>query len=149
MRLDPEVKAALEEAAQKEGRSTSNLADRILRTWLVEQGYLSERQAHETAEVVLTGGNIRNGHIYLRGVSSMLPADVIGGPNASTKAPRRLTVSFEPGETVETDVAGDKMIFRARGPVSDFFRLSGAKEDDAVLIERTSDYCLTISLCPR
>ncbi len=40
MRLDAEVKAALEKAAAADGRSVSNLTDRILREWLAAKGYL-------------------------------------------------------------------------------------------------------------
>ena len=41
MRLDPEIKAALERAAKDDGRSVSGLVERILRGWLVEKGYLA------------------------------------------------------------------------------------------------------------
>jgi hypothetical protein len=42
MRLAPDVKAALEKAAKDDGRSLSNLTDRILREWLAEKGYLPQ-----------------------------------------------------------------------------------------------------------
>jgi hypothetical protein len=35
---------------------------------------------------------------------------------------------------VETDIAGDKMIFRERAAVRDFFERAGASEDDQVSI---------------
>ena len=99
--------------------------------------------------VRLTGGNIRNGHIYLRTVERLLPPDVIGGPNASAAARRHLTVTFDPGPTIETDVAEDKMILRARDPVRTFFAASGAKEGDEVVITRTAPHALHIALRPR
>lgn len=40
MRLDPEVKAALERAAKADDRSVSSLVTRILRAWLIEHGHL-------------------------------------------------------------------------------------------------------------
>lgn len=40
IRLDPEIKQALEKAAKDDGRSVSNLMARILRAWLTEHGYL-------------------------------------------------------------------------------------------------------------
>ena len=40
MRLDPELKAALERAAKQDGRSVSSMLDRVLRSWLVEKGFL-------------------------------------------------------------------------------------------------------------
>jgi hypothetical protein len=45
--------------------------------------------------VALTGGNIRNGHIYLRSVAHLFPADAIGGGNAAT-AGTPVRVTFEP-----------------------------------------------------
>jgi predicted transcriptional regulator len=44
MRLDPDLKAALERAAKHDGRSASSMLDRILRAWLVEKGFLKVPQ---------------------------------------------------------------------------------------------------------
>ena len=98
--------------------------------------------------ITLTEGNIKNGHIYLRAAERLLPADAIGGPNKAFAAPRQLTVAFDPGTTVETDVAGDKMILRARGPVRDFLARSGARAGDAACIERLADHRFRITLQP-
>lgn len=40
IRLDPEIKAGLERAATADGRSVSNLLDRIVREWLGAKGHL-------------------------------------------------------------------------------------------------------------
>jgi len=40
-RIEPELKAALEKAAAAEGRSVSNLVERVLKAWLIEKGFLS------------------------------------------------------------------------------------------------------------
>ena len=40
IRLQPEVKAALERAAKDDDRSVSGMVERILKGWLVERGYL-------------------------------------------------------------------------------------------------------------
>jgi hypothetical protein len=40
MRLDPDLKAALQLAAEADDRSVSSLVERILKAWLVEHGYL-------------------------------------------------------------------------------------------------------------
>jgi hypothetical protein len=98
------------------------------------------------AVVRLTGGNVRNGHIYLRTVRDLLPEDAIGGPNAEAAAPRPLTVVFDPGPTISTDIAGDKMILRQRGAVREFFQRTGAGEGDDVRIERVGTHTLRISL---
>lgn len=45
IRLAPEIKQALERAAADDGRSVSNLMDRILRAWLTEHGYLPKPSA--------------------------------------------------------------------------------------------------------
>jgi hypothetical protein len=100
------------------------------------------------ASVRLTGGNIRNGHIYLRPVKHLLPDEVIGGPNAAMAANTVLSVTFEPGSTITTDIAGDKMILRQRAPVREFFAAAGARENDHVVIERTGTYSLKVSLLP-
>lgn len=39
-RLPPEVKAALEEAAKADTRSVSSLMEKLVTTWLKEQGHL-------------------------------------------------------------------------------------------------------------
>jgi hypothetical protein len=39
-RLAPEIKKALEAAAKADGRSTSNLMEKIIADWLKQNGYL-------------------------------------------------------------------------------------------------------------
>jgi hypothetical protein len=41
-RLKPEIKEALEKAAQDDGRPASNLIEKILSDWLKAKGYLPE-----------------------------------------------------------------------------------------------------------
>lgn len=41
VRVEDEVKAALERAAAADDRSVSSLVERILRAWLVENGHLA------------------------------------------------------------------------------------------------------------
>lgn len=96
--------------------------------------------------IELTGGNLRNNHIYLHKASHLIPPDAIGGGNRRAAAPGTVSVTFEPGMTVETDIAGDKMIFRTRGPVRDFLARSGASEDDEVCIEHDGPRSLRVSL---
>ena len=42
MRLSADVKDALAQAADADGRSVSSLTERILRAWLSERGYLAK-----------------------------------------------------------------------------------------------------------
>lgn len=89
-------------------------------------------------DIVLSGGNIRNNHFYLRTVRSMLPADSLGGARQAL-AGVPITVHFEGGVTVETDVASDKMILRARSAVGDFFERTGCVEGDVVRFTRLAE----------
>jgi len=42
VRVQPEIKAAVERAAKDDDRSVSSLVERILQEWLRARGYLSE-----------------------------------------------------------------------------------------------------------
>lgn len=94
--------------------------------------------------VELTEGNVRNYHIYLRGME-WLPRSTIGGSNAAETADEQLSVTFSPGRTVKTDVAGDKMIFRERGAVKDFFEKIGAVGGTRVVVELTGPLSVQVS----
>ena len=96
----------------------------------------------DTRRVVVTGGNLRNNHIYLP--LDFFPDDAIGGRNKDIAATRKITVVFDPGATVETDIDGTKRILRARGPVGDFLARAGVEDGNAVLITRTAPYSYTI-----
>jgi hypothetical protein len=47
-RLKPEIRAALEKAAQADGRPASNLVEKILSDWLKEKGYLPSKSESGT-----------------------------------------------------------------------------------------------------
>jgi len=87
------------------------------------------------ASLKLTGGNIRNNHFYVVGLEVITPPNTIGGPNSATRAANTITVTFVPGQTIETDIAGDKMILRNRSAVGDFFDRIAAKEGDRIVVE--------------
>jgi hypothetical protein len=40
VRVEPEIKEALERAAKDDDRSVSSMVERILKAWLVDKGYL-------------------------------------------------------------------------------------------------------------
>ena len=42
VRVEPEIKEALERAAKDDDRSVSSLVERVLKAWLVERGYLTQ-----------------------------------------------------------------------------------------------------------
>lgn len=96
-------------------------------------------------KIPLSGGNVRNHPFYVRGAQELLPADCFGGKNAS-EAGRPVTIRFVPGETIETDVDGSKMILRNRSAVREFLELSAAKEGDVVLLELIDDRTFEVRL---
>jgi hypothetical protein len=84
--------------------------------------------------VELSGGNIRNDHINLRGTLGMFPDDSLGGSNKSASAkPIRLQFGKE---SVETDIDEGKAIFRERSAVKRFFLSESVVESDLILIEK-------------
>ena len=93
---------------------------------------------NETLKAVIvevTGGNVRNHHINLRGAFGLFPDDALGGSNEAA-AGTTLQVTFG-SELVETDIDEGKAIFRERGAVRRFFENESVVEGDLVLIERT------------
>jgi hypothetical protein len=92
----------------------------------------------------VTEGNLRNHHIYLSSVLDLFPEDVIGGPNSAHAAPR--TVRVEWGrEAVDTDIAGDKKVFRKRGWLARFYDENRLRPGDKVLLEQLSPYVYRVS----
>ena len=94
-------------------------------------------------DVTITGGNLRNQHIYLP--LDFFPTDAIGGGNKGEAAERTITVTFHPGVTVRTDIDRTKRILRARSQVGDFLKSSGVREGEAVRITCTSPYTYEFS----
>ncbi len=92
----------------------------------------------KTARVPLTQGNLTNHHFYLRTCGALIPEGGLGGANKSDPG-RPFRVRFEPGPTVDTDVAGDKMILRDRKAVRAFFETAAAEAGDVVVIEASSE----------
>ena len=95
-----------------------------------------------TRKIGVTGGNLRNKHLYLP--LNFFPDDAIGGSSKVQRATRTVMVTFEPGSTVETDLDGTKRMLRARAEVGDFLALAGVAEGDTVLVIRTAPYTYTI-----
>jgi len=93
--------------------------------------------------LTVTGGNIRNKHIYLP--LDFFPQDAIGGSSRLEMAVHTIAVSFIPGETVETDIDRTKRILRARGAIGDFFERAGVREGDSIRLTNTGPYCYEIS----
>ncbi len=93
------------------------------------------------AKIHLTEGNINNNHVYLREHHGMFPADSFGGPNRASGEGKYLKLHVKGfDEVVETDIDGDKMIFRRRDWCERFFKLHGLLAGDCLVIERLEDY---------
>jgi hypothetical protein len=98
------------------------------------------------SEIVdLTHGNLKHHHIYLASAMHLFPPEAVGGAN-KTDVGESLSVTFVPGSQVETDIAGDKKIFRARGAVREFLERSGACAGDQVRIRKIGPREFRISL---
>lgn len=69
----------------------------------------------------------------------MFPQDCVGGGSKLEAADRTVKLHIN-GETVDTDIAGDKKIFRDRGAIRRFFEDKGIEPGDLVIIERLADY---------
>jgi hypothetical protein len=92
---------------------------------------------NETLKAVVievTGENVRNHDIYLRGAFGLFPDDCFGGGTERARgAP--ITVQIG-GESVETDIDEGNAIFRERAAVQRYFEEERVSEGDLIVIER-------------
>jgi hypothetical protein len=99
-------------------------------------------------ETEITGGNLKNNHFYLRSFIQRFPDDLIGGGNKATAAKRTCLVDWGGNSPQDTDIAGDKMLFRRRAWVGRFFADNGAKEGDRVQVVETAPYQYRVTVIP-
>jgi hypothetical protein len=97
-------------------------------------------------EVEISEGNIANNHIYLRSFFDRFPADAIGGSNKAMRAKRDVTIEWGGAESVQTDLDGQKKLFRSRGWIGAFYQLHRAKAGDRVVVEEIAPYRYRVSL---
>lgn len=69
----------------------------------------------------------------------MFPADTVGGRNINSQALKTLKLNPVGGESLETDIDGEKNIFRKRGWVGEMFQRTKAKAGDHVVIEKNEN----------
>ena len=101
----------------------------------------------EEIRVEINDANLRNNHFYLRDHVHKFPDDVIGGSNKSKLAKRTVRLDWGGAAPVETDIDGeDKKLFRARGWIGAFFKLTGAAPGDVVVIQQVEPYRYRVSL---
>ena len=94
--------------------------------------------------LTLTDGNVRNSHFYLRSAIDFFPESVIGGGNRHVAADDHILVDVGNGVTYETDIAGDKMIFRNRKIARTLFDNYGLRGGDSIRLTWTSSRRLEI-----
>ena len=106
-----------------------------------------------TRLIEVTGGNLRNNHIYITGLHDFFPRDALGGSD-KTNLGKPVTIELDGlGKTVRTDIPRDgntgrpRRQFRARGWAREFFTHHGIMPGDVLSLERTGrrKYRLTIS----
>jgi hypothetical protein len=97
--------------------------------------------------IELTGGNVRNHHINLRGAFGLFPDDCLGGNNASSAA-KPITLKIG-ADSVDTDIDAEKAIFRERGAIRKFFESECIEAGDLVLVERLNERSYRVSKASR
>jgi len=90
----------------------------------------------QIGESILTQGNIDHNHIYLREFFDRFPKGAVGGSNKAVSASREISITWDGGPLVITDLDGSKKFFRARGWIGSFFRHNAARPGDRVLSKR-------------
>jgi hypothetical protein len=94
-----------------------------------------ERKENDmSVEIKLTGGNIRNSHVYLTRVMDMFPDEYVGGSKKSECAPSLLRLDVGQEKIFDTDIAGDKKIFRSREALKAFFENFDVGEGDFIVL---------------
>lgn len=93
---------------------------------------------NNTARIPLLQDSIDNHYLRLRTCKTLIPEGGLGGSSKSDPG-RPFRVHFEPGSSIDTDVAGDKMILRNRKAVREFFETAAAEPGDVVVIESSGD----------
>ena len=104
------------------------------------------RAVSVVGQSTLNRANIDNDHFYLHDFLDRFPADLIGGPNEGSSAPRRALIEWGGSSPDATDIDGVKKIFRKRGWVRRLFKSAGAQAGDIVQVEETDPYAYRVRL---
>jgi len=100
-------------------------------------------------EVKLSQGNINQGHFYLPRGIDLFPTDAVGGKNKSEMAKAFEVVFSGTGEVVQTDIDGDKSLFRsARGESKRFIEKNKLTAGDIIYITKTGERQFTVTNIP-
>jgi len=101
--------------------------------------------------ISITGGNLRNNHIYFGGHFDFFPSECYGSSNKKNGIghPLSLIIQGLP-DPIETDIATNKTngnprnFFRKRGWVRRFFKKHEIREGDVIAIEKLDDFAYRI-----
>ena len=101
--------------------------------------------------ISITGGNLRNHHLYISGYHDFFPEECYGGSSARKAVGRELTLMVDGlAAPVHTDIAGSsgtgrpRSFFRKRAWVGRFFECHDLHEGDIVAIERLDRFTYRI-----
>lgn len=134
----PESKASVLKAVAPNAKATTATAANEQTQSAARSCASAKVFSGQWVDISLTQGNLNHNHFYLREALSLLPEDCIGGKNkAQLRHP--IQVTFQNGQTVETDVDGAKMILRRRSPVGDFFVRTGCVAGDTLRFTRLGE----------
>lgn len=98
------------------------------------------------AEVLLSQGNINQGHFYLPKGTDLFPTDALGGKNKSEMAKPLEVVFTGTGEVVLTDIDAEKSLFRsARGESQRFIEKHKLTAGEIIYITKTGERQFSVS----
>lgn len=101
------------------------------------------------AEVELSQGNINQGHFYLPRGTDLFPSDALGGKNKGEMAKTLEVIFSGTGEVVQTDIDGDKSLFRsARGESKRFIEKHKLTAGAIIYITKTGERQFTVTNKP-
>jgi hypothetical protein len=100
----------------------------------------------DVTKVAINAANLEHGHFYLRSVIERFPSDVIGGANKQSGASSQMTITLPFGPDVQTDIAGDKNIFRKRGWVKRLYEYRNAVPGDQIAIVWLTSHHISIDV---
>jgi hypothetical protein len=102
--------------------------------------------------ISITGGNLRNNHIYFSGHHDFFPKECYGSSNKNNGIGKVITLVVEGlPEVVHTDISthgtngSPRNFFRKREWVRRFFEKNKIREGDVIAIEKIDDYVYHIT----
>ncbi|MEY8838207.1 3'-5' exonuclease, partial [Cribrihabitans sp. XS_ASV171] len=95
---------------------------------------------------VLTPGNLKNNHFYMRKFLTAFPESAIDASKSEKGEAQLLTVDWGKGVSSKTDICGRHKFFRDRSNTRAFFERTGARPGDTVKVTCIGSGHYTLSL---